>query len=371
MVGEATPVQIAGFVVALRAKGESPDEVDRAGRGDARASRRGSTVTGPGGRHLRHRRRPGPHGQHLDDGRDRRRRHRRPGRQARQPGGVLGVRLGRPARGARASSSTSRRPAAVECVDRAGIDLLLRADVPPGAAARRGAAPRARRRRPSSTSSGRWPTRPSPSAQAVGVRRPADGRGDGRGAGRPRRVGAGVPRRRRARRAHAVPRPRRSGWCATARSATEQVAPGGRRPGPARPPDSLRGGDAGVQRRGHPAVPGRARPARCATRSCSTRRRPWWRWSPATGPLAGQLRDGLQRAAEVGRQRGGGARAGRLGRDQPGRSAARADVGRHRPGCERLVGALDAEGERRLEVVLGVGAEGDVGLGRRARRRPC
>ena len=110
------------------------------------------------------------------------------------------VRRGRRARGARDPARPAARALAAGR-RRGRHHFLLRRRLPPGAAARRRAAPRARHRRPRSTSSARWPTRPSPVAQAVGC---ADPRMAGLMAGVfavPRRRRLGVPRRRRAGRA--------------------------------------------------------------------------------------------------------------------------------------------------------------------------
>ena len=100
MNGEATPVQLAGFLVALRAKGETVEEL----RGIAdvmlehahRIEVPGETIDIVG-----HRGRPPELREHLHDDRHRRGRDRPASGQARQPLGVVEHRLGRRARGAR------------------------------------------------------------------------------------------------------------------------------------------------------------------------------------------------------------------------------------------------------------------------------
>ena len=147
MDGAATGVQIAGFVVALRCKGETAAEVD--GFVSAMLERavplplaerwRSAAVDtcGTGGDRARH-------GQHLHDGRDRRRGCRRAGRQARQPGRVVAVGLRRSAGSAGhrdRSRAGGRRPMRGAGRHR----ILLRTALPPGAASRGRCPQRARR----------------------------------------------------------------------------------------------------------------------------------------------------------------------------------------------------------------------------------
>ena len=156
----ATPAQIAGFVMALRTKGETVDEI--AGLAETmldfatplEIGGHAVDVVGSGGR-------PGQHRQHLDDGRDRGRRRRGPRGQAREPGGLLGQRRRRRARGAgRRARRRARGPAAGRGRRRASPSSSPRSTTrpcaTPGSCAASSASPR------SSTSSARWPTRRSP-----------------------------------------------------------------------------------------------------------------------------------------------------------------------------------------------------------------
>ncbi len=89
--GNATDAQIAAFTVALRAKGETPEEVAGLAESIISAAIRveldlDAVDVG------RHRWRPGAHRQHLHDGRDRGGRRGHPGGQAWRPSGLLGMR---------------------------------------------------------------------------------------------------------------------------------------------------------------------------------------------------------------------------------------------------------------------------------------
>ena len=72
MRGEATPAQIGGFLVALRAQGRDGRRDRRLRRGDARARAARPPAARRPRRHGRHGRRRRAHAQHLDRGRDRR-----------------------------------------------------------------------------------------------------------------------------------------------------------------------------------------------------------------------------------------------------------------------------------------------------------
>ena len=94
MDGDATPGQIGAFLVALRIKGETADEI----AGCAEAMREHVLVVRPARDrsrgHGRDRRRRRPDVQHLDRGRAGRGRRGRRGREAREPRRLLVVRLG-------------------------------------------------------------------------------------------------------------------------------------------------------------------------------------------------------------------------------------------------------------------------------------
>ena len=293
------------FVVALRAKGETPDEVTglvardaRRRRPDRRRRARPSTSSAPAA--------TGPT-------RSTSPRWRRWSSPAPAPG------WSSTATGAASSACGSadvleELGVVVDLAPRRGRrvpssgrhHLLLRAAVPPGAAAR------GRSRGASSASHGLQLPRPAdqPGPAAARRRSAAPTRGMAgvmaAGARRPRRVGAGVPRRRRAGRAHPDDDLAGLGGRATATSPASRST---------RATSGCRAADAGrrcaaATRPTTPRSPGGswpARPGRCATRCCSTPRRRWSRWTPGGGTTRwpSAAGDGLRARRRVGRQRCG------------------------------------------------------------------
>ena len=143
MAGNASEVQIAAFLIALRTKGETVAEL--AGLAQAMRALATPVSSAPRGpaRHRRDRRRPA-HLQRLDDGGADRRRRRLRGGQARQPLGHRPVGLGRRARGARRAHRS--RPERGRALHRGGrLRLHVRARPPSGDALRRPGPARARR----------------------------------------------------------------------------------------------------------------------------------------------------------------------------------------------------------------------------------
>ena len=161
------------------------------------------------------------------------------------------------------------------------------------------------------TNPARPPARPRSAAPT-----PRMAAGDGRGARRARRLGAGVPRRRRAGRADHDDARRGSGWSATARCERAVLDPAALGLAPRRPRRPARRGR-GLQRRRGPARCWPASAARCATRCCSTRRPRWPRTTGWPRPLDGRAggRDGAGGGGD--RLRRGRRRAGPLGHGQP------------------------------------------------------
>ena len=293
MDGAATPAQIAGFGVALRIKGETAGEVtglaqamldhaspisipgvtvDLVGTGGDGARTVNISTMGTiaaaaaGARMVKHGNRAASSACGTADVLE-----------------ALGVVIDLPP------------PATEQLVAEIGAGVLVRAAVSPGAAARD--RPAARARRADCLQRPRPGGQPGPACCAgAGRGRPADGPDPGWRAGRPRLLGAGVPRRRRPGRAdhdgavRGLDRARRH-------RQRDCLRPGRARDRPVGAADLL-GGDpahnAGVARE---FLAGDR--ARCAKRRCST---PGRRWPPrpaSPGPdaLAAALADGYRRAA--------------------------------------------------------------------------
>ena len=313
-------------------------------------------------RHRRHRRRRRAHREHLHDGRGRHRRGRGAGRQARRPRRVVVLRV--PPTCSRRSGVAIDLPAAAvaRCVAGGRHRLLLRAGLPPGHAARR---PRRAGRwasAPSSTSSGPLTNPARPVAAAIGCADPRMAPVHGRRPRRARRPRAGVPRRRRPRRAD---------------HGDDVVGLGGpRRRGRARPAGPVGPRHPGVRRRTPCAAATPAFNADVFRRVLDGRAGAGARRGAAErGGGAGGLRRAGRPAARRARRRAWSAAAAAV---DDGRAAALLDRwvavsrqpredGRRR----RSVGGLEADREGGLEVVPGVGAEGDVRLGLEDARAPC
>ena len=122
--GEVTPSQMGGFLMALRVRGESVEEITGAVTA-MRAKMLARRRAGRRDRHRRHRRRRFGLLQCLDAGRDHRRRLRRSGRQAWQSRGLVAVRRRRYAGRARRQDRHRRRKAVERCIREAGIGFMM------------------------------------------------------------------------------------------------------------------------------------------------------------------------------------------------------------------------------------------------------
>jgi anthranilate synthase/aminodeoxychorismate synthase-like glutamine amidotransferase len=123
MAGEVSHVQIAGFLIALRTKGETIEELAGLAR-TMRALRAAGRVNRDGPRRHRRYRRRALDLQRLDDGGADRRRRRLRRRQARQPLGDEPLGLGRPARGAR-RADRPRPEDVARCIEEVGFGFMF------------------------------------------------------------------------------------------------------------------------------------------------------------------------------------------------------------------------------------------------------